>query len=63
VPQRLTALESALKGKPVNRMPDFVRSEHLAGLTPVTDVRGTGDYRRDASLELAKRTLAEFARC
>jgi CO/xanthine dehydrogenase FAD-binding subunit len=44
-------------------MAEAVRVEHLSNLTPITDVRGTADYRRDGALELVRRTLAEFARC
>jgi len=60
-PKRLTRLESTLKGAAVNKMAGAVRAEHLSGLAPITDVRGTAGYRRDCALELVKRTLAEFA--
>ena len=62
-PKRLITLESALKGVPTNKMAEAARAEHLSSLTPITDVRGTADYRRDGALELVRRTLAEFARC
>jgi CO/xanthine dehydrogenase FAD-binding subunit len=60
VAQRLTTLESALKGARLNRMVNIVQPEHLAGLSPISDVRGTADYRRDGALELVKRMLREF---
>lgn len=61
VAQRLVTLESALKGCSVRRMAAAVRPEHLAGLTPITDVRGTSAYRQDSAVELVARCLAEFA--
>ncbi len=61
VPQRLATLESALKGANRQRLAAIVRPEHLATLTPITDVRGSAEYRRDGALEMLKRTLAEFA--
>lgn len=61
VAQRLTILESALKGARLNRMANSVRPEHLAGLSPISDVRGTAEYRQDGALELIKRALREFA--
>jgi CO/xanthine dehydrogenase FAD-binding subunit len=63
VPQRLPLLESALNGVRLNRLADAVRLQHLAPLDPISDVRGTADYRRDAALEMIRRTLAEFAPC
>jgi CO/xanthine dehydrogenase FAD-binding subunit len=35
--------------------------EHLAGLSPIDDVRATADYRRDASLTLVQRVLNRCA--
>jgi CO/xanthine dehydrogenase FAD-binding subunit len=63
VPQRLPSLESALAGKPRSTCASLVRLEHLAGLSPITDVRATAEYRREAALELVRRTLAGLARC
>lgn len=59
VAQRLTALELTLIGQSLD--PDLsgrVRAEHLVALAPITDVRGTAEYRADAALALVRRTLA-----
>jgi len=49
--QRLPAAEAAvLQGEPVV-------AEHLAPLAPITDVRGTDAYRRDAALTLVHRAV------
>ena len=56
---RLPALEDALRGRPMNaKLPDLVRAEHLAGLTPIDDVRASAAYRMDAALTVVRRTLA-----
>ena len=58
VAQRLTELEVALTGHPAGpETAQLVRAEHLAGLTPIDDVRGTGAYRREAALALVRRAL------
>jgi CO/xanthine dehydrogenase FAD-binding subunit len=54
---RLRELEMALVGVTVAGIGDAVRTEHLAGLAPIDDVRATAEYRRDASLTLVRRTL------
>lgn len=59
VARRMLDLEKALIGKLAG--PGFssiVRPEHLAGLSPIDDVRATAEYRRDACLTLVQRTLA-----
>jgi CO/xanthine dehydrogenase FAD-binding subunit len=59
VAQRLPALEEALRGRPMNaKLPGLVRAEHLAGLTPIDDVRASAAYRMDAALTVVRRTLA-----
>jgi CO/xanthine dehydrogenase FAD-binding subunit len=63
VSQRLPLLESALNGVRLNRLAAVVQPRHLAPLDPISDVRGSADYRRDAAFELVCRTLAEFAPC
>jgi CO/xanthine dehydrogenase FAD-binding subunit len=58
VAQRLGALENDLLGKAVcTTLGETARADHLAGLTPIDDVRGTGAYRRDAALALVRRAL------
>lgn len=61
VAQRLPLLEEALVGR--TRQEDLaalVKPGHLAGLTPIDDVRGTAAYRRDAALTLLRRLLSEL---
>jgi CO/xanthine dehydrogenase FAD-binding subunit len=38
----------------------LARPEHLALLSPIDDIRGTADYRRDAALALVRRALARL---
>ena len=58
VAQRLPALESALVGVQASAdAASLVRPEHLAGLSPIDDVRGSADYRRDAALTLVRTAL------
>lgn len=62
VAQRLPALETALAGLMVtDGLADVVRPEHLAPLTPIDDVRGTAEYRRDAALTVLRRAVTELA--
>jgi CO/xanthine dehydrogenase FAD-binding subunit len=62
VAQRLPLLEPALAGKRLDASVAAVaRPEHLAPLSPIDDVRGTADYRREAALTLVRRALVEFA--
>lgn len=58
VPQRLSALEAELRGRPMTAA--LARPEHLAPLDPIDDVRGTADYRRDVALTLVRRALARL---
>jgi CO/xanthine dehydrogenase FAD-binding subunit len=56
--QRLHELERALVGRPARAgIGSTVRTEHLATLSPIDDVRATAEYRRDASLTLVRRAL------
>jgi len=57
VARRLPELEQDLAGGSLGEAPAIVRPEHLAGLSPIDDVRGTAAYRRDAALVLVRRAL------
>jgi CO/xanthine dehydrogenase FAD-binding subunit len=63
VAQRLAGLEAKVVGKPLTpALSDLLRADDLAALTPISDVRGSGDYRRDAAMTLLRRALAELGR-
>ena len=56
--QRLSGLEKDLVGQAAFAgIGAFVRTEHLAPLSPIDDVRATAEYRQDASLTLVRRAL------
>jgi N-methylhydantoinase B len=57
VPQRLPALEAALIAQPSATAAELVAASHLAGLTPIDDIRGSGAYRREAALALTRDLL------
>jgi CO/xanthine dehydrogenase FAD-binding subunit len=58
VAQRLPLLEAALAGAPAQvESAAIARADHVAGLSPIGDVRGTAAYRREAALELVRRAL------
>lgn len=59
VARRLPVLEAALDGaEPTALMrEDFVKRSHLRRLAPVSDVRGSAAYRRDAVAELCRRAV------
>jgi CO/xanthine dehydrogenase FAD-binding subunit len=62
VAQRLAALERELVGRRLApELIDIVAPSHLAPLAPIDDVRGTAAYRRDATLTLLRRAIAELA--
>jgi len=58
VPARLGSLEAALRGVPAGDAADVVAAVHLAGLSPIDDVRGPAAYRLDAALTLVRRAVA-----
>jgi CO/xanthine dehydrogenase FAD-binding subunit len=61
VAQRLPALEAALAGQRLDAsLAEWVRPEHLAPLSPIDDVRGTADYRREAALTIVQRAIREL---
>jgi CO/xanthine dehydrogenase FAD-binding subunit len=58
VAQRLPDLESDLVGQQaVPATAGIVHARHLAGLTPIGDVRGSAAYRRDAAVTVVRRAL------
>ena len=57
--ERLPALEAYLCGQIPSA--DLVQPHHLAGLTPIDDVRASASYRRHAALELVRRAVAGLA--
>ena len=62
VAQRLPLLESALVGQRLDAaLAALAKPEHLAPLSPIDDVRGTADYRREAALTLVRRALQTLA--
>lgn len=61
VAQRLPLLEAALRGRPLGQgLREVPEVRHLASLSPIDDVRGTAEYRRDAALTLLRRALGEL---
>jgi CO/xanthine dehydrogenase FAD-binding subunit len=62
VARRLTGLERKLTGTERTKgMADLVAPEDLSVLAPISDIRGTAQYRREASLTLVQRALGELA--
>ncbi|HUR42657.1 MAG TPA: FAD binding domain-containing protein [Aestuariivirga sp.] len=63
VAQRLTELESDLRDLSPDVLPSsIVAKRHLAGLSPIDDVRATAAYRLDAALHLIGLALDEASR-
>lgn len=61
VAQRLTAMEAALAGCPVADCTGRLCPDHLAPLSPITDIRADAGYRADAVLTLCADTIAGAA--
>ena len=62
VARRLPKLEAALRGRSPNEdLASLVAADHIAELTPIDDVRASGDYRAEAALTVLRRLLAELA--
>jgi len=61
VARRLEALEADLAGRTVDAdLGMAATAEHLAGLSPIDDVRASADYRRHAALVLVRRLLGRL---
>ncbi|HHZ09134.1 MAG TPA: xanthine dehydrogenase family protein subunit M [Rhizobiales bacterium] len=62
VAQRLGFLEDALVGRSIwSDLGEAVHASDLAALTPIDDVRGSADYRREAALEIVRRAVRAAA--
>jgi len=61
VAKRLPTLEARLVGRDPADLAACVEAADLAPLTPIDDIRASGDYRRDATLTLLRRALEAFA--
>jgi CO/xanthine dehydrogenase FAD-binding subunit len=58
VAKRLPVLEAALIGCAADAaLRNIATAEHVMGLTPIDDVRGSGFYRKDAALQLVREAL------
>jgi CO/xanthine dehydrogenase FAD-binding subunit len=58
IARRLPALETALAGQPLDgALGQTVKPEHIAGLSPIDDLRASAAYRRKAALVLLRRSL------
>jgi CO/xanthine dehydrogenase FAD-binding subunit len=58
VAKRLPELEAALLGQAFDvSLRNAIKAEHVAGLAPLDDVRGTAGYRKDAALQLVREAL------
>ena len=63
VAKRLTALEGAAAGKAADAsLARLLTADHVSALSPIGDVRGSADYRRDAALTLVRRAIEEVVR-
>lgn len=61
VAMRLDALEQALIGCAAADAAALVKADYFSCLSPISDVRATADYRRNAAVELVTRALAKCA--
>lgn len=62
VAKRLTALEADLVGRDADTaLAHAVQQHHLAGLSPIDDVRASAAYRREAACEIVARAIARLA--
>ena len=61
VARRLPELEAALVGRPLSpALAEVALAAHLDVLSPMDDIRGSAEYRRDAALTLVRRALAQL---
>ena len=58
VAQRLPLVESLLTGESTaTDLSLLIEAEHLPEINPIDDIRATADYRREAALQLVRRTV------
>lgn len=57
VARRLSGLEAALKGLPVDDLNRVIRPDQFADLAPIDDIRGSAAYRLDAVAALCRDAL------
>ena len=60
VAQRLRALEAALAGKGLAEACAVVTPQALSSLSPISDIRGSAEYRGEAVAEAIRRTLSQI---
>jgi CO/xanthine dehydrogenase FAD-binding subunit len=58
---RLSDLEAELVGNSLDQIDSLVEARHLESLSPISDIRATADYRREAALEYVQRSLMACA--
>ena len=58
VAQRVPMLEAALLGCPPAQAVAAMQPAHLAALSPISDMRGSAQYRAEAAFELCRRAVA-----
>jgi CO/xanthine dehydrogenase FAD-binding subunit len=57
VAKRMTALEEALRGLPPSDLQSAVADDLIRGLSPITDVRASADYRQIAAKQVIRRAI------
>ena len=57
VARRLTTLEAALQDQKITAIADIIAQNGLTELSPISDVRGTAEYRRDVVRDMILRAL------
>ena len=57
VAKRLISLEEALRGLPQSELQSAVTDDLIRGLSPITDVRASADYRQTAAKQVIRRAI------
>jgi len=58
VAQRLPDLERVLVGRDPRTATELVQADHFEGLSPITDVRASAEYREAAAIEMVRRVVS-----